>query len=200
MKTAAIAATAILALLVAGVAATAYAHPFTAVSTSQTGSSTAAAAHTDKPDHGDNRKGHDKPKGPGNPLNLTVGQTLTLSGLTGRYTSATNSSVKGNASGTLAVQITAAFKDGYLVTLTSGTIKLDATTYTVTSGTVELNPSGQSGTGTGSTSSSGQFLIHLDMHGTSTSPNGRAVLDLKVGGSEYLVSLGTPHPSDSDSD
>lgn len=199
MKTAAIAATAILALLVVGVAATAYASQFPGFSMGQANPRAVAASHADKGNQGNNSRGEDRDR-EGNPLNLTVGETLTLTGLTGRYTSVTNSSVKGNATGTIVVKVTSAFKEGYLLTISSGSITLGTTTYTVTGGTVELNPSGQAGAGTGSTSSSGQFLIHLNIHGNSTSPSGRAVLDFKASGSEYLVSIGTSSPMENDSD
>jgi hypothetical protein len=200
MKTAAVAAITLLALLVVGVAATASAHQSLALSTGQSNSSVVAASHSGKGEHGGQGNGADRGRGGSNRLNLTVGQTLTLSALTGRYTSATNSSVKGNASGTLAAKVTAAFKEGYLLTISSGTLTLGGTKYSVTGGTVELVPSGQAGTGTGTTSSSGQFLIQLNIHGTSTNPIARAVLDLKASGSEYLVSIGTPNAGESDSD
>ncbi|HYB45285.1 MAG TPA: hypothetical protein VEC92_02065 [Nitrososphaerales archaeon] len=190
MKTAAIAATAILALLVAGVAATASAHQFEAPSAGQPNSLAAAASRGNNRQNGDNGRGDFR--GPNNSLNLTVGQTLTLSGLTGRYRSATNSSIKGNASGTLAFKVTAAFKSGYLLAISSGTLTVGKVSYSVTGGTVELAPFTQAGTGSGTTSSSGQFLIQLSVHGTTSSPVGRAVLDLEAGGSEYLVTIGTP--------
>lgn len=199
MKTAAIAATAILALLVAGVAATAYAYQFPGLSMGQANPTAVAASHAGRSNQGNNGRGEGHSRA-GNPLNLTVGETLSLTGLTGRYASLTNSSLRGNATGTIVVQVTSAFKQGYLLTISSGTITLGAVNYTVTGGMVELNPSGQAGSGTGSTSSSGQFLIHLNIHGNSTSPSGRAVLDFKAGGSEYLVSLGTPNPGVNDSD
>ena len=191
MKTAAIAATAILALLVAGVAATASAHQFMAPSAGQPNSSAVAASQTNKGQNGDRGRGGDF-RGQNKPLNLTVGETLTLSGLTGMYRSVTNSSVKGNASGTLAVKVTAAFKSGYLLAISSGTLTLGKVSYTVAGGTVELIPFALTGTGSGTTSSSGQFLIQLSIHGTTASPVGRAVLDLEAGGSEYLVTIGTP--------
>lgn len=191
MKTTALAATAILALLVAGVAATASAYQFQPHSAGQANSSAVAASHANGGEHG--AKGRDQDRGRmGNPLNLTVGKTLTLSGLTGRYVSATNSSVRGNASGTLTAKVTAAFKEGYVLTISSGAITLGTANYTITGGSVELVPSGLSGTGTGTTSSSGQFLIRITIYGTSTTTSGRAALDLTVGGSEYLVSLRTP--------
>ena len=205
MKTAALAATAILALLVTGVAATTYAHQSAAPAVAQPNHSAAAAAaaassHGDRGKHANNGTGEDQDRRPGNPLGLTVGENLTLSGLTGRYASTTNSSVNGNATGAITFQVTQSFKRGYILTISSGSVTLGGTTYTITGGSIELNPAGMAGSGSGSTSPSGQFLVHLNMHGTSASLNGRAVLDMKAGGSEYLVTIGTQGSGASESD
>jgi hypothetical protein len=193
MKTAAIAATAIMALLVVGVATAVYAHPVPGLSAGPSNSSAASSAHSNNGRHLGQTKGGGNNRGENNRLNLTVGQTVTLSGLTGRYRSETNSSIRGNASGSLTLQVTGSFREGYVLSLKSGTISVAGVSYTITGGTVELGQSGQSASGSGTTSASGQFLIQVGIHGSSTTnPSARVVFDLKVGGSEYLVTLGTP--------
>lgn len=206
MKTTAIAATAIMALLVVGAAATIYAHSTgMSLGLADPKNTSTTSTHSDDNDKNQTRvaehEGSDSDQGENNRLNLTVGQTITLTSLTGRYESATNSSIRGSATGSLTLQVSQVFKEGFVLTITSGTLSVAGTSYTVTGGTVELGPFGQWASGTGTTSGSGQFLIHIGLHGTSTTnANARAVLDLKAGGSEYLVSLGTQGVEDHDAD
>jgi hypothetical protein len=215
MKTAAIAATAILALLVVGVAATISAHSVMGLAAAQTSTtttdSTTSTTSTAQFNGDDNQNkdaqnqvgeqaNSDHDDGDQDGLKLTVGQTLTLANLTGFYESATNSSIKGTASGSLTLKVTDAFSEGYVLSITSGTISVAGSTYTVTGGSVTL-ASNQWVGGTGTTSGSGQFLIHVGIHDSSTTKlSAQVVLDMKVGGSEYLVSLGAPGSGEASSE
>ncbi|MDG6898357.1 MAG: hypothetical protein JRN24_01320 [Nitrososphaerota archaeon] len=202
MKTAAIAATAIMALLITGVATTVYAHDIPGLALGQAGSNSPSVHPNDDNNHqGQNVQSEDHDQGPNNRLNLSVGQTITLANLTGRYSNADNATIRGNSSGSITLTVTGVFKEGYTLSFTSGYVSIKGINYAITGGTVTIGPDGQWATGSGTLSSSGQFIAHVAIHGTSTSPaNGRAVLDVKIGGSEYLVFLSTPHPADQDSD
>ena len=128
--------------------------------------------------------------------NLTTGETLTVSGLTGHFANATNREMRGNASGTFTFKVTAIYAEGCTLSIAGGSFKLNATTYTVTGGSIVLNHGGRSGEGTGTTSS-GSFLIFVaGLHGNSTTANAGAVrLDFKTGTSQFLVNLHSANPA-----
>jgi len=124
---------------------------------------------------------------------LTVGETFTLSGLTGHYVNASNRQQGGDASGTFTFRVTAKYVQGCTLSITGGTFKLGSTTYTVTGGSIVINNGGRSGEGTGTTST-GTFLISLSvLQSNSKSTNMGAVrLDFQTGKSEFLVQLHSP--------
>ena len=188
MKMSAIAATALAALLIAGVAAVAMANQ----SHSQTNVN---GPNNNGPDH-EHGKGHG-----GHPIacrGLSTNETLTLSGLTGRYvTSAGNATTRGNASGSFNFAVGDLFLRGCTLTITGGSLTLGNATYPVTGGSLVLLLGGHSGVGSG-TASSGSFLIGIaGLHGNSTSASVGAIrLDFKTGSSEYLIVLGSPESED----
>jgi hypothetical protein len=194
MKTSVIAASALAVLLVVGVAAVALAS-----------NGQAAAAQTTKPinanrlpgDKGDDRVGpRDACRA------FTPGESLTLSGLRGRYFNATSPSATanvkglGNASGTFDLLVGQTYLGGCTLTITGGSFSLGPSTYAVTGGSLVFGPRGHLGVGSG-TASSGTFLIRIaGLHGNSTSASAGAVkLDFKAGSNEYLVFLGSPASS-----
>jgi hypothetical protein len=194
MKTSTIAGTAILAILLAGAFVTLFGTLSALTPTQPKTSSTP----TDASQHGHRGSHSEKYEEQGprhNRLNLTVGETLTFSGLTGRFVDSTNHTIRGNSSGSFTFAVTGAFKDGYTLSIKSGSFTVGSTTYTVTGGTVVLGPFGEWANGSGTTGQGAQFLIQLAIHGkASTNPDGRIVLDLKNASTEYLVSLGTAQP------
>ena len=234
MKTNAIIASAIVALMVSGVVAAAFAHTGflapangTESSNSSTGSSSATtsqsqngeddkngnqgqAQHEDRDDgnktsnhpHEDDGDNSDTNHKGG--LNLSVGQSLTFSGLDGRFSSITNESSDeehdfgppGNATGSFTFKVTGTYAEGYNLTITSGTFTLNKTIYTVTGGTLTLSEEGRSGRGHGTASGGATFTIYIaGIHGNSTANAklGAIKLDVKAGTSEYRVILVTPH-------
>lgn len=134
--------------------------------------------------------------------NLTAGETLTLSGLTGHYINASASAADersggaGNASATLTFKVSAVYAEGCSLSLSSGSFRLNTTSYAITGGSIVLNHGGRSGEGTGTTSS-GSFLIFVaGLHGNSTTANAGAVrLDFKTGTSQFLVNLHSANPA-----
>ena len=184
MKTKTIAAATIAALLLAVVATAALA---------STGNLSAipSARGQDSGNHGDNDQGGNGHHGPVAACdNLTSGETLTVSGLTGHYANASDHEMHGNATGTFTFKVSGVFATGCTLSITGGSFKLNATTYTVTGGSIVLNHGGRSGEGSGTTSS-GSFLISIDgLHGNSTSANVGAIrLDAQSGSSEFLAFL-----------
>jgi hypothetical protein len=185
MKTKTIAVATLAALLLAVVA--------TAALASTTGNSSnqnARGQDNDDHGHGDN-DGHHGPIAACD--NLTVGETLTVTGLTGHYANASDRDQQGTATGTFTFKVSGIFATGCTLTITGGSFKLNTTSYTVTGGSIVLNHGGRSGEGSGTTSS-GSFLINIaGLHGNSKSANvGDIRLDFESGKSEFLVNLHSP--------
>ncbi len=196
MKTKTVAATAILALMLAGIATVAFAHPnptFTSntLSQNQTSSSGAVQSKDSENEHGEDGNhddsGHhrDHPKA----LDLKVGETIILSDLEGRFRQVGKESNEGNASGSFTFTVTGAFNAGYALSITSGTIKIGDQTYTVNSGSAQTGYYGRDVVGQGTAGSGVQFLLHAMIRGTATTPHGMVMLDLQNGTTEYQVLL-----------
>ena len=206
MKTSAIAASAIVALLVLGAATVTFAHSGFALgagSSSTQNTSTSTTTHTGE--HEDDQGENDQ----GGKLNLTVGTVLTFSHLDGHWVAFTNMSGSsehdgvedqpftakvGNSTGSFTFKVTSSSNDGSNLTITSGTFTINGTTYTVSSGHVTLNEGDESGFGSGTASGGATFEIHVaGIHGNTTSNAqvGAIRLDVQVGKSAYLVILGS---------
>lgn len=107
---------------------------------------------------------------------LTVGETITASGLVGEYSTTATPRTTGTASGTFTFQVTAIYAEGCALSITSGSFTLtpmsttsstttttttaSPTTYTITGGSVVLGLMGNGG-GSGTTSGGGTFLIQV---------------------------------------
>ena len=106
-------------------------------------------------------------------LDLSVGQTITIASVAGKYRAIGNANETGTATASMTLTVTGAFKHGYALSVTGGTITLGNTTYTVTGGSAELGPYGRHMVGQGTGDSGAQFLFH-----------GRGVSDF---GNEYVI-------------
>ncbi len=215
MKRRAIATTAIAALLVLGAVSGTLAFSMARASgaSAHTPSSMTALMSTHAGGHEDNNTSEnnstsENDNGQGQNFNLTVGEKLTFSNLTGHWIAFTqmpgeddhgNDSspmgVKsGNATGSFTFTVTSHSSDGYNLTISSGSFTINGTTYTVSSGHLALNEGGESGFGSGTASGGATFEIHVaGIHGNTTSAAmvGAIKLDVKVGQSGYLVILGS---------
>ena len=126
---------------------------------------------------------------------LTVGETLTLSGLTGYYQTWGVKGSKGQtASATLDLKVADAYATGCILTITGGTLTLGSTSISIMSGgSIVLNKPGLSGDGWGETST-GSFLIQTFQsngfwrHSSQFTINA-VNLDVENSGSEFLVYL-----------
>ena len=222
MKTSVIAAFAIISILLLGVGVYASNQSRFNASTSRVGSSDdSSAQNVGQRQDGDEgskasaslREDHDSQKTDNENdggLNLTKGQVLTFSGLTGHYIKVTNESSNdeedgfvGNASGSFTFTVTSVSADSSNLTITSGSFKINTTTYTVTGGSLTLSEEGRSGWGKGTASGGATFTFHISgIHGnlTSNAKVGAIRLDVKVGTSEYHVILGSPESEQEDSE
>lgn len=124
------------------------------------------------------------------PSALTVGQTLTFTSTGGKYVELGNHSNTGTASGTVVFTVTGAFKGGYALSITSGSLTIGANTYAISSGSAEMGPAQAHLVGQGQTGSSGTFLVAAGAHANFAGGTYNTLrFDVQVGGSEYGVVL-----------
>ena len=121
----------------------------------------------------------------------TVGESLTVGTMKGHFVNSSNHSIKGKSNGTFTFQVTQTYVTGCVISITSGTFYVGKTKYTTTGGTVLMSKGGHNGNGWGSTSG-GSFLVSISaLHGNSTKASaGSARIDFKVGSSEFQIQLG----------
>jgi hypothetical protein len=127
------------------------------------------------------------------PTPLTPGQTITFTSTTGKYVEIGNHSVTGAASGSVTFTVTAAYKSGYALSITSGSLTLVTplpSIYPIVSGSAEMGPFQAHLVGQGQTSGSGTFLVAAGAHANFEGHTYNTLrFDLTVGGTEYGVVL-----------
>ena len=121
--------------------------------------------------------------------NLTVGQTITVTSTQGAYLVVGTPSTNGTASGTVTFTVDSRLSGGYILSITSGSIVVGGTTYTISSGTAQTGPFAEAITGQGTTTPSGQFLLLGTARGSFAGTTGQIHIDLMAGTTEYAVSL-----------
>ena len=121
---------------------------------------------------------------------LVLGQTITMTSVSGGYKDPDKPSINGTATGSLSLQVTGVFKGGYALAVTGGTLSFGGSTYTVSGGTAELGPYGVHMVGQAQAGSSAQLLFaarNLGAFGSST--YGILRIDLTNGANEFGVRL-----------
>jgi hypothetical protein len=122
-------------------------------------------------------------------IQLSNGQTITLTSVAGGWWQVGDRAVNGTASGTMTLQVSGALKGGYIISITGGSLNIGGTTYTVSSGSAELGPFGRFMVGQGQTGDA-QFLFNGRNLGNFGSTNyGVLRVDLKTGSSEFAARL-----------
>lgn len=127
-------------------------------------------------------------QGQGQKVNVTDGETFTVTSTSGEYRVVGSTDENGTASGTITFNVTGSLTSGDTLSI-SGTVVIDGTTYTIATGTAQMSPSATSISGQGTTTPSGDFLLQASAHGSFVGSNGQVSLDLSNGTTEYLVSL-----------
>ncbi len=122
-------------------------------------------------------------------VNLSVGQTITVTSTSGDYLTIGNPSANGTASGTMTFKVTGKLSQGYTLSLASGSLTIAGTTYTVSSGSAQMRLFGTTISGQGTTSPNGTFIVHAMAHGTFVGSSASVSLDFTNGTTEYLVTL-----------
>jgi len=122
-------------------------------------------------------------------IQLTTGQTVTLTSIAGGYWEVGDRAVNGTASGTMTLQVTGTFTGGYSLTVTGGSFSVAGTTYTISGGSAELGPYGMRMVGQGQ-SGAAQFLFGDRGLGKFGGTNFAILrVDLKDGSSEFAARL-----------
>lgn len=121
-------------------------------------------------------------------VNVTDGETFTVTSSSGEYSVVGNTSENGTASGSITFTVTGSLTAGDTLSI-SGSVVIGGTTYTISSGSAEMNPSATSISGQGTASPTGDFLLQASAHGSFVGSNGQVSLDLSNGTTEYLVFL-----------
>lgn len=122
-------------------------------------------------------------------VNISVGQTFTITSTTGKYYVAGTPSDNGTASGTLTFTVTGKLSAGYTLSISSGSLTVAGATYTITSGTAQMGRGAAGIVGQGATNPTGQFILRASAHGSFVGSTGMVSLDIQSGSSEYLVLL-----------
>jgi hypothetical protein len=122
-------------------------------------------------------------------VNLTAGQTITITSSSGSYITVGTSSANGTASGTITFKVTGKLSQGYTLSISSGSLTVAGTTYTMSSGSAQMDPWGTSISGQGTTSQGGSFIVQASAHGTFVGSTASASLDFTNGTTEFLVTL-----------
>jgi hypothetical protein len=122
-------------------------------------------------------------------IQLSVGQTITLTSVAGGYWEVGNRSVNGTASGTMTLQVSGAFKGGYALTVTGGSLVIGTTTYTISSGSSELGPYGARMIGQGQAGTAQFLFAGRDIGKFGTTNYCILRVDLKDGSSEFAARL-----------
>lgn len=126
---------------------------------------------------------------------LSVGQTVTLTSTSGTWTvispSGKPSVSSGTASGTVTLAVTGAFRAGYALSIGSGSLVINGTTYTIASGSAELGPyqAHLVGQGTFTSAEPGSFLVSGTAHASFFNSFDTLRFDVQANGVEYGVIL-----------
>ena len=129
---------------------------------------------------------------------LTVGQVFNITSTQGHFRVVGDKSENGTASGTMTFNVTGKFANGYTLSITSGSLDVNGTTYAVSSGSAQSGPRAHHMVGQGTTAvvgttsaatPSGAFLMRATAHGTFGGEYATMSLDLQSGTTEYAIFL-----------
>jgi hypothetical protein len=97
---------------------------------------------------------------------LTAGQTITFTSTNGTFRTIDGASQKtGAASGTMTLMVTGVYGAGYALSITSGTLRINGTSYSITSGSAQMGEHQAHLVGQGSFgNSAGSFLMVAGAH------------------------------------
>ncbi|MGH9917806.1 MAG: hypothetical protein ACRD6W_02870, partial [Nitrososphaerales archaeon] len=110
--------------------------------------------------------------------NLTVGQTITISSTQGEYLTTGSTPTNGTASGNVTFTVTGKLSEGYTLSIASGSVLVNGTSYTLSSGSAQMDRAATTLTGQGTTTPSGSFIIQASARGSFVGSTATVLLDL----------------------
>ena len=122
-------------------------------------------------------------------IQLSTGQTITLTSVAGGYWVVGDRAVNGTASGSMTLQVGGAFAGGYSLSVTGGSLSINGTTYTISSGSAELGRYGVHMVGQGQAGSAQFLFANRDLGRFGTTNYAILRVDLNDGGSEFAARL-----------
>lgn len=119
---------------------------------------------------------------------LTVGQVINITSTQGHFRVVGDKSENGTASGSMTFTVTGKFASGYALSITSGTLDVNGTTYAISSGSAQTGHNAHRMVGQG-TATSGAFLMKAIARGNFGGEYATMSLDLQSGTTEYAIFL-----------
>lgn len=126
---------------------------------------------------------------PSQELQLSVGQTVTLTSVAGGSWVVGDAGSNSTASCTMTLQVTGALSGGYTISVTGGTLTINGTTYTISGGSAELGPHGHIILGQGQSGSATFLFLDRSLGAFGNTSYGVLHVDLKSGTSEFAARL-----------
>jgi hypothetical protein len=122
-------------------------------------------------------------------VQLSVGQSITLSSLVGGFRKVGDQSVNGTANGSLSFSVTGVYARGYTLSVTGGSITFNGATYTMSGGSAELGPYGARIVGQGDAGSAQILFAARSLGRFGNTGYGIVGIDLKSGSNEFMIRL-----------
>lgn len=122
-------------------------------------------------------------------IQLSVGQTITLTSVAGGYWEVGDKAVNGTASGSMTLTVSGAFKGGYALSVTGGSLSINGATYTISGGSAELGPYGVHTVGQGQAGTAQFLFADRDLGKFGSTNYGVLRVDLTNGSSEFAARL-----------
>jgi len=122
-------------------------------------------------------------------IQLSSGQTITLTSVAGGYWIVGDRNSNGTASGSMTLQVSGSLTGGYVLTVTGGSLNINGTTYTISSGSAELGPRGAHMVGQGQAGSAQFLFVDRGIGKFGSTSYGVLRVDLKDGSSEFAARL-----------
>jgi hypothetical protein len=122
-------------------------------------------------------------------IQLSPGQTITLTSVAGGYWVVGDRNSNGTASGSVTLQVSGSLTGGYTLTVTGGSLSINGTTYTISGGSAELGPYGLRMVGQGQAGTAQFLFADRGLGKFGSTDYGILRVDLKDGTSEFAARL-----------
>ena len=122
-------------------------------------------------------------------IQLTNGQTLTLTSVAGGYWVVGDRASNGTASGSMTLQVSESLAGGYILSVTGGSFSINGTMYTISTGSAQLGPRGVYMVGNGQAGTAQFLFLDRNLGKFGSTNYGVLRVDLKDGTSEFAARL-----------